>query len=227
MQTSNSPIESALVLHPGTLPYYFNGKIPNHGFGPIGIDVEKIVLKPTANNSKCSNIAAEVSLVSGLPNYECFFHAFMYQNPKKVLSYNSWISGLDRRKLKFAPAFEFVRNQLKFILSRKLPLLVGCNLKDDLTSLNINHENNYDLQSFFYEFNESRSGFQPISLRRVVKKFYDTDIQFSKHDCITDARYSLKIYQEIFLDWKNVSKKFSLGNPPFSFGDFPKFKNQN
>jgi hypothetical protein len=129
--------------------------------------------------------------------------------------------------LKFAPAFEFVRNQLKFILSRKLPLLVGCNLKDDLTSLNINHENNYDLQSFFYEFNESRSGFQPISLRRVVKKFYDTDIQFSKHDCITDARYSLKIYQEIFLDWKNVSKKFSLGNPPFSFGDFPKFKNQN
>ncbi len=37
--------------------------------------------------------------------YECFLHAFMYQNPEKVLSYNSWISGLDSRKLKFISLF--------------------------------------------------------------------------------------------------------------------------
>jgi hypothetical protein len=177
-------------------------------------------LKNELNPKNYLNIAAEVCLVSPFPDYDCFLHAFMYQRPEKIKSYNTWINGITPEKLHGSPSFKFVRNQLKNILSYNKPLIVGCNLRSDFESFKINHDNYFDLQNFFTEYNRDYTGTQPISLRRMVFKFFNIDIQKSTHNCILDATYSVKIYEEIYLNWRTVSKKFDLDLPPFKYNIF-------
>lgn len=184
------------------------------------MDTELITLKPENFGGKYVNKAAEICLVSGFPEYQCFFHALIHHSPKNVLSYNTFKSGITARKLRNAAHFLFVRNQLKMILKFRNPLIVGCNINCDFKALEIFHENIFDLHSFFYEFNKLKTGTQPISLRRLVYKFFDIDIQRNSHDCITDAIYSVKIFEEIFLNWETIRKKFSLEFPPFAYGSF-------
>lgn len=212
--------ENPLIINIRLLPFAFAGVLPKSGKGPYGLDTELITLKPVIFNGKCVNKTAEICLVSGFPVYKCFFHAFIHHSPKKVLSYNTFKSGITARKLRDAPHFLFVRNQLEKILKYTNPLLVGCNINSDLKALEIFHKNVFDLHSFFYEFNKLKTGTQPISLRRIVYKFFDIDIQRNSHNCITDAHYSVKIYEEIFLNWETIRKKFSLEFPPFAYGSF-------
>jgi hypothetical protein len=203
------------------IPYIFTGSLPNLGKGPYGFDSESITLKPQFFGDKCYNKAAEVCLVSGLPDYSCFFHAFIWHSPKNILSYNTFISGLTEKKLRNAANFRFVRNQLQMILNFSNPLIVGCNINSDFKSLEIIYKNIFDLHSFFNEFNENKTGVQPISLRRLVFKFFQVDIQNNSHDCISDALHSVKIYEEIYLQWKTVKYKFNLNDPPFEYLKFP------
>jgi hypothetical protein len=116
------------------IPYIFTGSLPNLGKGPYGFDSESITLKPQFFGGKCYNKAAEVCLVSGLPDYSCFFHAFIWHSPKNILSYNTFISGLTEKKLRNAANFRFVRNQLQMILNFSNPLIVGCNINSDFKS---------------------------------------------------------------------------------------------
>jgi hypothetical protein len=203
------------------LPFLFTGTLPKSGKGPYGLDSESITLKPEFFESKCVNKADEVCLVSGSTEYVCFFHALINHSPKKVLSYNTFKSGITQRKLRNAPNFSFVRNQLQTILQLSNPLIIGCNIKSDFKSLEIFHENTFDLHSFFYEYNNQKTGTQPISLRRLVFKFFKIDIQKNSHDCISDALYSVKIYEEIFLKWDIVRKNFMSGCSPFDIESFP------
>jgi hypothetical protein len=87
------------------LPFLFTGTLPKSGKGPYGLDSESITLKPEFFESKCVNKAAEVCLVSGSTEYVCFFHALINHSPKKVLSYNTFKSGITQRKLRNAPNF--------------------------------------------------------------------------------------------------------------------------
>jgi hypothetical protein len=159
------------------MKYYFNGIIANNGKGPIAFDIEKVVLKPNSNG-KCFNIAAEISFVNGTPDYDLFFHSYIFHKHENILSYNEWINKLTRYKLNFSPPIEFVRNQIRHHILRNQPLLIGCNVRNDLNSINIEYDNYFDIQNFFYEYNDLKTGFQPISLRRLVKKFYNLDILF-------------------------------------------------
>jgi len=214
-------VEKPLVINIRLLPFVFAGVLPKSGKGPYGLDTELITLKPEIFDGKCVNKTAEICLVSGFPEYDCFFHAFIHHSPKKVLSYNTFKSGITARKLRNAPHFLFVRNQLEMMLKYSNPLIIGCNINSDFKALEIFHENIFDLHSFFYEFNKLKTGTQPISLRRLVYKFFDIDIQRNSHDCITDALYSVKIYEEIFLNWETVRKIFFLEFPPFACDSFP------
>jgi len=96
-------------------------------------------------------------------------------------------------------------------------LIVGCNINSDFKSLEIIYKNIFDLHSFFNEFNENITRIQPISLRRLVFKFFQIDIRNNSHDYISDALYSVKIY----LKWKTVKYKFNLNDPPFENLKFP------
>ncbi len=205
------------------MPFYYNGLIPKRGFGPIGLDLECIVLKPETLKTKFRNIPAEISLVSGIPDFKCFMHAFIYHDPDIVHRYNTWIHGINEIKLRYAPSFNFVRDKLKSILFDSNPILVGSNIKKDLELLHIQYDNYFDLQSFFYELNDLRTGYQPISLRRIVKKFFNIDVQAEMHNCTTDAIYSVKIYEEIYLKWDKISGEMSLDFPPFENNVFEKF----
>jgi hypothetical protein len=146
-----------LIVSASESQYFFNGRIPNRGRGPIGFDVEKIVLKPDINTNRCTNIAAEISLVSGFPDYEPFFYARIYHKPELVLSYNNSFNGLSANKLIGAPPLCSVRHQVKKLLSISQPLIIGCNVKNDFRSLKIEYENYFDLQNFFYEFNGTKT----------------------------------------------------------------------
>jgi len=212
--------DEPLVLNIRLLPFMFTGVLPLNGKGPYSLDSEFITLKPNSPGNKCENKVAEICLVSGSTKFECFFHALIYHHPDRILSYNTNYSGLTERKLRNGANFRFVQNQLKRILQFSNPLIVGCNLRSDFGVLNIEYKNIFDLHSFFYEYNQFKTGTQPISLRRLVFKFYGIDIQQISHDCITDALYTLRIYNEIYLKWKNISEKFSLKNPPFNHNEF-------
>ena len=93
-----------------------------------------------------------------------------------------------------------------------------------LKSLDFEYNNFYDIQEFFTEFNDKHDGYEPISLRRIYKKFFNIDIKKSKNDCIQNAVYSIQIYEEIILDWKNISKKYKLIRPPFEQYEFSKIR---
>jgi len=214
-------VKNSISMDIRSLPFMFTGILPNLGIGPIGLDSEFITLKPGQYGSKFINKAAEVCLVSGFPYYKCFFHALIHHSPKKVYSYNTFKSGITERRLKDAPDFRFVRNQLLRILNFSNPLIIGCNISSDFKSLGISYNNVFDLHSFFYEKNKSQTGIQPISLRRIVYKFYKIDIQKKSHDCINDALYTVKIYVEIYLKWIKISKLYGLDFPPFNQEDFP------
>jgi hypothetical protein len=110
---------------------------------------------------------------------------------------------------------------LQTVLQFSNPLINGCNIKSDFKSLEIFHENTFDLHSFFYEYNSQKAGSQPISLRRLVFKFFKIDIQKNSHDCTSDALYSVKIYEEIFLKWAIVRKNFMSGCSPLDIESFP------
>jgi hypothetical protein len=207
-----------LIIPPNELKFFFNGLIPNFGKGPIGIYVEKIVKKPNGQTSTNINVAGEIAMVSGFPDYSCFFHSFIFTKPDSVLSYNS----LSEYKLNCSPPIEFVRNQLRRIVNISDPLLVGYGVKSDLNSLDFKYTKFYDIQIFFVEFNDKHDSYIPISLRRIYKKFFNIDIQNTENDCIQNAVYAIQIYEEIILDWKNVSKKYNLKSSPFEQYEFPK-----
>jgi len=130
------------------LDFYFSGKVP----AVMGFDVEKAVAKPGIFSSKCANIPVEISMVSGDEGNDCVLHSYIYHNPSYILSYNTWITKINRETLKTAPPFKFVQNQLKKILLTHNPLLVGCNIRNDLKCLDIEYENTFDLHDFFYEY---------------------------------------------------------------------------
>ena len=207
-----------IYIQPKYLDFFFNGKFSHI----IGFDVEKAVSKKGIFSENYKNIPVEISLSSDLNNYECFFHCYIFQKPEIIHSYNTWITGINRFTLKNAPNFLFVKNQLNKFLYEFKPLLIGCSIKNDLSCLNIKYENYFDIQNFFYEFNNLNTGFQPISLKRIVKKFFNFDIHNQNHDCITDSRYTLIVYKEIILEWEKIKKLYNLMDPPFENNIFEK-----
>jgi hypothetical protein len=208
-----------LVIHPSNLKFFFNGMIPNQGKGPIGFDVESIIVKSTKQTFPFVNSAGEIAMVSGFPDYDCFFHSFIYHNPEKVISYNERLNGLSKDKLQCSPPIEFVHNQIKRIFEMSNPIIVGYDIISSLKAMKFKYNNYYDIQSFFYEYTDDKTGFKPISLKRIVKKFFNIELD-SKRNCIEYSIYAIKIYEEIILDWKNISEKFQLKNPPFNPNDF-------
>ena len=207
-----------LIIPPKYIDFYFSGHLSNI----MGLDVEMAVAKKGVFGNNFKNIPVEISLSSDINNYECCFHSFIFQNPDIIHNYNTWITGIKKQTLRSAPNYNFVRKQIIKIFNEYSPLIIGCGIKNDLNCFNIEYENIFDIQSFFYEKNFSNTGYQPISLKRVVKKFFNTDIQNNLHDCITDSRYTIISYKEIILQWEKIKILYSMEDPPFENNIFPK-----
>ena len=132
--------------------------------------------------------------------------------PPESFVVDSWtrmITGLQRMDLVDGIPIENVRESVDMILKGKLVIIAGGNQpkKWDIACLGLD-EKQYDIFDIqFYwrrrNFTQSGSMLQPISLRDIYYYYYKVDLHNGVHDCVKDARATMRLFRELYVP-KNI-----------------------
>jgi hypothetical protein len=186
--------------------------------GVVALDCEMVI--PTGSKRM---VAGSVSMVN-------FAETLMYNKLVKHLpgTFETWKplvqkTGFHSNSLTNGTDLEIVKREVQNILAGKLVIICGGGF-NDLTCLGLDPEdyNIFDLHKHFYTLGHSLNGRpdpKPISLRRLVLKYYKIDIQSGVHNSATDASYTMKLFKNEYMATKteNIDSMFNPYHDIFNF----------
>ncbi|RWS00476.1 hypothetical protein B4U79_16864 [Dinothrombium tinctorium] len=201
---SANVIESSFGLtQPKPLPTPLNSPKPGLEH-VVALDIESVVHKNRTGENR--NVPALVAVVnwSGL-----IYYRKISWKSSEILSTVKFITGIDRRSLEFGAPESVVKVELSKLLETKKILVYNGNdtkfLYDEQLELNDWKFDVYDVgENFFDQFFNENGVFikEKISLKRVVRYFYNVKIQEGVHNPIEDAYWTLKLYIDFCLKGK-------------------------
>ncbi|CEF69503.1 RNA exonuclease 4 [Strongyloides ratti] len=139
-----------------------------------------------------NNALARVSIVSD--KREIIYDKYV-KVLEPVVDYRTYVSGITPKHLEKGENYFTVRNEVKCILDGRI--IVGHDLRSDLKALKMPHfPNSYirDTARFpgFDKYKSDRE--RSISLKNLMKRVFQIDIQRGSHDSVEDAKSAMRLY---------------------------------
>lgn len=146
---------------------------------------------PSNNNSasnKCSNFDT-----SKHPGLRVVFDTLVYQKDEDVTNYNNWITGLNYGDLESGMKVSEVKQRLSDLFRMRTIIVMDGDRDFESVGLNLKDFDVVDIKTKLIRQNGS-----PIKLSKLVKHFYNIDIQSNDeiHDPSIDAFWTLKLYYD-------------------------------
>ncbi|OXA46050.1 RNA exonuclease 4 [Folsomia candida] len=182
--------------------------------GFVSLDCEMVTLNQKNSHGKFIQKAATVGIVDWkkdtILNETVYHKAGSY----KVNSYTKKINGFEGSVLEKGRELSAVKEQTESIIEGKVVVTAGG--ASDLLSLGLvpSDYELFDIQTVFRKWSGqfTKAGdkvYQPINLRSLYFHYFGEDIQSGIHSSLTDARATMRLFQEIYLPLALAKNPFS------------------
>jgi len=131
-----------------------------------------------------------------------------------INSHTRKINGFEKHDLENGKNFEIVQEEVKKLLKNKIVLTV--NGRSDFASLDLRmgDYNCFEFHEFWkkwtggYSKQTNTKVYSPISLSRLYRHYFRTEIQSGEHSATEDALATVKLFREAYIPYMS-----ELGNP--------------